>query len=86
MLGHLFNPRVGVRCHVQIAQGTLMLGIGLQKQYCAAENKILKSRNELYEEQAKNNAIFFFLKKKKLQIRNTYLIVFKNKRPLLTSR
>jgi ApbE superfamily uncharacterized protein (UPF0280 family) len=65
MLGHLFNPRVGVRCHVQIAQGTLMLGIGLQKQYCAAENKILKSRNELYEEQAKNNAIFFFLKKKK---------------------
>jgi hypothetical protein len=34
-----------------------MLGIGLQKQYCAAENKIPKFRNELYEEQVKNNAI-----------------------------
>jgi len=34
-----------------------MLGIGLQKQYCATKNKITKSRNELYGEQAKNNAI-----------------------------
>jgi hypothetical protein len=34
-----------------------MLGIGLQKQYCTVENKISKSRNELYKEQAKNNAI-----------------------------
>jgi hypothetical protein len=34
-----------------------MLGIGLQKQYCATKNKITKSRNELYEEKAKNNAI-----------------------------
>jgi hypothetical protein len=34
-----------------------MLGIRLQKEYCAAENKISKSRNELYKEQVKNNAI-----------------------------
>jgi hypothetical protein len=34
-----------------------LLGIGLQKQYCKAENKILKSKNEFYEEQAKKNVI-----------------------------
>jgi hypothetical protein len=34
-----------------------MLGIRLQKEYCAVENKIPKSRNELYEKYAKNNAI-----------------------------
>jgi hypothetical protein len=34
-----------------------MLAIGLQKHYSAAENKIPKSRNKLYEKQAKNNAI-----------------------------
>jgi hypothetical protein len=33
------------------------LEIGLQKQYCAAENKISKSKNELYEEQVKNDVI-----------------------------
>jgi hypothetical protein len=27
----------------------ILLGIGLQKQYCATENKIPKSRNQLYE-------------------------------------
>jgi hypothetical protein len=40
-----------------IRNDVILLGIGLQKQYCAAENKILKSMNELYDEQAKNNAI-----------------------------
>jgi hypothetical protein len=35
----------------------ILLGIGLQNQYCTAKNKISKSMNKLYEEQAKNNSI-----------------------------
>jgi hypothetical protein len=64
-----------VRIRANLGKRPNLLGIGLQKQYCATENNISKFWNKFYEEQAKNNVI--------LKIRNTYLNVFKIKRPLI---